>query len=477
VRFGRLLAALAVCAAVLAPAGAATPNPTSVTIAGDLQSELGCSGDWDPACAASHLTYDANDDVWQGTFAVPAGSWNYKAALNDGWDENYGLNAVNNGANIPLVLAAGRNVKFYYDHKSHWATDNVGSTIVVAPGSFQSELGCSGDWDPSCLRSWLQDVDGDGTYTLATDVIPAGNYEAKAAIDESWDVNYGAGGTFDGANIPFTVPPEGATVTFSYVNATHVLTITVVSLDTTDPTISGQRTPAANGYGWDNTDVVVSFTCNDNAGGSGVDSVTAPVTLSGNGAGQSVNGTCTDKAGNSASTSVSGISIDKVAPTVTYSGNAGTYTVDQQVVITCTPGDSLSGIAGSTCANVNASAASLGLGPHTLSATATDKAGNTGAGSTIFTVVATPASLCRLTEQLVRDSAKYGSGGRAQRAVADGLTTVACAALRAAAKAPPPAQAPLIGIYKAKVSLLAAGGWLTPGQATTLRSFADALLP
>ena len=273
------------------------------------------------------------------------------------------------------------------------------------------------------------------------------------------------------------MPPEGATVTFSFVNATHVLTITVVSLDTTDPTISGQRTPAANGYGWNNTDVVVSFTCNDNAGGSGVDTVTAPVTLSANGAGQSVVGTCTDKAGNSASTTVSGINIDKTAPTITYSGNAGTYTVDQQVVITCTPGDSLSGIASSTCANVNAAASSFGLGAHTLSATVTDKAGNTGAGSTSFTVVATPASLCRLTEQLVRGSGKYGTGGRAQRAVADGLTTIACAALRAAAKAPPAAQAPLIGIYKAKVSLLAAGGWLTPGQAAGLRSFADALLP
>ena len=93
-RFGRLLALIAVCAAVLAPAGAATPNPTSVTIAGSLQSEVGCPGDWDPACAASHLTYDANDDVWQGTFAVLAGSWEYKAALNDSWDENYGLGAV-----------------------------------------------------------------------------------------------------------------------------------------------------------------------------------------------------------------------------------------------------------------------------------------------------------------------------------------------------------------------------------------------
>ena len=28
-----------------------TPDPASVTIAGSLQSELGCPGDWEPACA------------------------------------------------------------------------------------------------------------------------------------------------------------------------------------------------------------------------------------------------------------------------------------------------------------------------------------------------------------------------------------------------------------------------------------------
>src|SRR5438552_5282009 len=63
----------------------ATPNPTSVTIAGSLQSELGCSGDWDPGCAATHLTYDANDDVWQGSWTIPAGNYEYKAALNNSW--------------------------------------------------------------------------------------------------------------------------------------------------------------------------------------------------------------------------------------------------------------------------------------------------------------------------------------------------------------------------------------------------------
>ncbi|MCU0495506.1 MAG: hypothetical protein MUD01_28275, partial [Chloroflexaceae bacterium] len=52
---------------------AATPTPTAVTIAGSLQSELGCPGDWDPACTATGLAYDANDDVWQKSFATLAG--------------------------------------------------------------------------------------------------------------------------------------------------------------------------------------------------------------------------------------------------------------------------------------------------------------------------------------------------------------------------------------------------------------------
>ncbi len=202
-----------------------TPNPTSVTIAGDLQSELGCSGDWDPACSATQLTYDANDDVWQGTFTVPAGDWQYKAALNNSWDENYGLHAQFNGANIPLHLDAPTVVKFYYDHKSHWITDKVNSIIATVPGSFQSELGCSGDWDPGCLRSWLQDPSGSGTYSFDTTALPAGNYEAKVTINESWDENYGQGGVPGGANIPFTVPANNALVRFRYNPTSHVLTI------------------------------------------------------------------------------------------------------------------------------------------------------------------------------------------------------------------------------------------------------------
>jgi hypothetical protein len=206
--------------AVAPPADAVT---ASVTVAGSLQSELGCPGDWMPACSTTHLTYDATDDVWQGSFAVPAGSWEYKAALNDAWDENYGANAVPSGANIPLTLAGATTVKFYFDDKSNWITDDVSSLISVVAGSFQSELGCPGDWDPSCLRSWLEDVDGDGIYTFAV-LLPAGAYEAKVAIGESWDVNYGAGGVQNGPNIPFA--SDGSLCTsFSFSSGTKVLDI------------------------------------------------------------------------------------------------------------------------------------------------------------------------------------------------------------------------------------------------------------
>jgi hypothetical protein len=48
------------------------------------------------------------------------------------------------------------------------------------------------------------------------------------------------------------------------------------------------------------------------------------------------------------------------------------------------------------CAVRDRVAWSFGLGPHTVSATAIDKAGNTASGSTTYTVTVTPAGLCRL---------------------------------------------------------------------------------
>ena len=146
------------------------------------------------------------DDVWQGTFALPAGNYEYKAALNDAWDENYGLHAARAAPTSRSTSPPPTSVKFYYDHKTHWVTDNQNSVIAVAPGSFQSELGCPGDWQPDCLRSWLAGSGRRRHLHLRDHRAPGRQLRGKAAINESWDENYGAGGVPNGANIPFTVP-------------------------------------------------------------------------------------------------------------------------------------------------------------------------------------------------------------------------------------------------------------------------------
>ncbi|MCA9955747.1 MAG: pullulanase-type alpha-1,6-glucosidase, partial [Anaerolineales bacterium] len=81
----------------------------------------------------------------------------------------------------------------------------------------------------SCLASWLQDPDGDGTFTFQTLSIPVGEYEAKVAVNGSWDVNYGEGGAQDGANIPFSVQEADTLVTFTFDSRSNLLNISVGS--------------------------------------------------------------------------------------------------------------------------------------------------------------------------------------------------------------------------------------------------------
>ena len=180
-----------------------SPSPAS------LQSEAGCPDDWHPACATTHLAYDANDDVWQGTVRrLPAGRLRVQ------------------GASQRLLgreLRAPRRPEQRRQHPAQPRRRRERQVLLrpqepldrpttaarpspSAAGSFQSELGCSGDWDPGCLRSWLQDLDGDGIYTFETTALPAGSYAGKVAINESWDENYGAGGVLNGPNIAFTRP-------------------------------------------------------------------------------------------------------------------------------------------------------------------------------------------------------------------------------------------------------------------------------
>ena len=219
-----------------------TPTPTAVTIVGSFQSALGCSGDWQPDCADSNLVFDVTHQLWIASFDLPAGEYEYKVALNGSSTESYGLNATLDGPNIPLKLDKATTVTFFYDHNTHWAADNVGFFLANLPGNFNSEIGCPatafddpgspGDWAPDCLQTLLQDPDGDGVYAFVTTKLPAGNYEGKVALNQSWNVNYGDGGAPGGGNIPFTVSKENAEVVFMWDSKTKVLTVSVAGAPT-----------------------------------------------------------------------------------------------------------------------------------------------------------------------------------------------------------------------------------------------------
>src|SRR5205814_5803599 len=127
--------------------------------------------------------------------------------------------------------------------------------------------------------------------------------------------------------------------------------------------------------GWNNTPVVVAFSAIDGLSGVAAGSVTAPVTLSTDGAGQSASGTATDIAGNVGRAAVSGINIDRTKPSIAVSLSPapnpnGLYAVPVTAHFTCS--DTGSGI--DTCpADVVAATAGLS---QTVSGTAIDRAGN-----------------------------------------------------------------------------------------------------
>jgi glycosidase len=101
------------------------PEPKSVSVAGTLNTEMGCESDWQPNCAKAELTKDATSGNWVGTFTLPAGTYEYKIAHDDTWDVNFGADGKRNGGNIALTTNGGA-VRFTYDPKTHLVTATEG---------------------------------------------------------------------------------------------------------------------------------------------------------------------------------------------------------------------------------------------------------------------------------------------------------------------------------------------------------------
>ena len=187
-------------------------------------------------------------------------------------------------------------------------------------------------------------------------------------------------------------------------------------LDKTAPTISATVAPGSpdGQNGWYVHPVQVSFACGDpaaanGAAGSGVAVCPDPVTLSQNGAGQSVTRSVADKADNTASRTAGGISIDMEKPTLTIGGvkDDAIYTLGSVPAPTCSANDSFSGVA--SCTGSKSGGQPNGVGTFTYTATATDKAGNSVTQSVTYKVVYNVPANAAFFLQPINDTAHTAS--------------------------------------------------------------------
>jgi hypothetical protein len=232
-------------------------------------------------------------------------------------------------------------------------------------------------WLPKTTVSFVGDVGNDGWFISDVNVtLTASDNNPIAKTEYSLD-----GTNWTTYSAPFAITEEGEiTIFYRSVDAngdTEKVKQDTIKVDKTAPTITASRTPEPNVNGWNKTDVVIAFSCDDSS--SGIDICSDDVTVSNDGANQTVTGTGTDKAGNSASVTIEGINIDRTGPIVTINtpGENAEYSQNQVVLADWQAVDSLSGIISVSATQENGQAIDTAtFGQKTFTINTADKAGN-----------------------------------------------------------------------------------------------------
>lgn len=451
---GAVLALLVVSSLQVAPAFAGSASPGDTVI----DNFTAGSGSW-LACGNYTFNYFQDPSIIGGAREL---------ALRDGGSCHYGPNYARMAVNATQGTASwyGSNTYAAEQHFSYgteigtytapWSPSpnigkgtplnlalNLSDQIVIQMVSVDSNINYDG------LQIRLRDANTN-TYTdnialnAGTNLVPLSSFSgltaaAAAHID---GISFSGGDKYSPGNV--------------------VSLFAIRSGDTTPPTATPSQTPAANANGWNNTDVSVNWNWTDSGSGVNSSNCTTSSTATGEGVGITLSATCSDNAGNIGTASYA-VNIDRTPPVVVFSGNAGTYTVAQSVTITCSATDVLSGVAGTDCPAVSGSAWSFGLGTHTLTGTATDKAGNVGSSSTSYTVTVDEASLCSLTQEFSTSSG-----------VAGGLCAKLNAAAASQARGQLKTKANDLTAYENQVTAQS-GKALTSDQANLLIEFAATL--
>jgi hypothetical protein len=257
---------------------------------------------------------------------------------------NYGQTNVTEGT-VTLTLAPGTyDITASAYVNGSWTSFGVLNDYVVEPGD-------------------VIDQDLDAPVLVITSPAPASEFECHSDVTVSGvatDPSGVASVTVNGTSVDVDEDGNFETVLEHVATGTHTVEITAVDTlgnavtiqrsfevleceDEDAPVITGSRSPAANEYGWNNTDVTVCFEATDE---SEIVFLTDCTTLSTDGAGQSVTGTATDEHGNSASTTVGNINIDKSAPSVSASPSSSCLWSPNHKMVPITISGSVSDLSG-----------------------------------------------------------------------------------------------------------------------------------
>jgi hypothetical protein len=273
-------------------------------------------------------------------------------------------------------------------------TDNAGNTAGGTSAAFKFD-----NTDPSVTVTPDRAPDHNGWYNAAvvfdTDGTDA-NGIASCDADQTYTGPDGTGLTVSGSCTDNAGNTAGGTSA-------------AFKFDATAPTISGLASPAANLAGWNNSDVTVSFTCNDNL--SGVASCGPNQTLSSDGAGQSATGNVTDNAGNTASATVSGLNIDKTAPVFGSCPAGGPFLLNSglQSVGPISADAAISGL-NALASTLSGSVDTSSIGLKTVNFTAVDNADNSATTGCSYSVIYNWSGFFQPIDNLpVLNKAKAGS--------------------------------------------------------------------
>jgi hypothetical protein len=316
--------------------------------------------DLDPTdceCSFFWLNVDRSPDEWfrLTPFQIPTdddsgfGCFDHTNTLND-WDDDGGCGNGNlqfNGPTFDFVLAAGQDF----------------TLRSVA-------------YDQDCLDDLFEFHDLLlGALALAGCYIPPENGDNDPYNETEVD-NLAAG-----TNVKVTNPGGQFDMYFD---------VSITDLDTTPPVAAPTQSPAANGAGWNNSDVTVSWHWTDEAGGSGIDNANCTTSTISSGEGNPITLTaaCKDLAGNEGHASYD-LKVDKTAPTVNVTGvtDGGQYVFGAEPTPGCTTTDNLSGV--KTQATVSVTTPPGGVGQFTATCSgAVDVADNHSADVVVhYTVV------------------------------------------------------------------------------------------